>query len=382
MRFTKKLGALLCSAAIASIMVVPAAPALAEGEAQQAIPTVNKTLQVNNGSSVTATFKYTATPVEINIIGSDGQPTGAKTYTDGPEDVSISDVAITAENANATGTGYITFGGETDASKFAHAGVYAWKIVETTGTYPSSSVGEMQYDPQVYTLIATVENDDSATAAANKLKLGNFYVVKGEATQTKNDESAKADLNFTNTYTEKTTENGTDLVINKVVTGAQGDKTKKFDFEVTFKAPTYLPAGKTANNVLDEITATPTGATDVAWKAAAADGSRTITFKAANSESVKFTNVVAGTTYTVKETDVTGYTKSYSSVSNGGAATSASENVLIGENANTGTMTNDYTSVSPTGILINNLPYVLLIGVPLIALAAWFVMRRKRAYQD
>jgi hypothetical protein len=33
--------------------------------------------------------------------------------------------------------------------------------------------------------------------------------------------------------------------------------------------------------------------------------------------------------------------------------------------------------VSPTGILVNNLPYLVLVGLPMVALMAWFVNRRR-----
>ena len=41
-------------------------------------------------------------------------------------------------------------------------------------------------------------------------------------------------------------------------------------------------------------------------------------------------------------------------------------------------ITNTYTAPNPTGILIAVLPYVLMIGIPVAAFAAWFAIRRKR----
>lgn len=47
------------------------------------------------------------------------------------------------------------------------------------------------------------------------------------------------------------------------------------------------------------------------------------------------------------------------------------------------TITNTYKddSVTPTGLLVANAPYILLVGVPVVALVVWFVRRRQNANQ-
>lgn len=357
----KKRGMLAGLALAAALMLGMSIPAFAAATA----PTVDKTLQVNNGSSVTATFSYTATAKALTV-----GDTAETTYTDGPA-VAIADIALTATNAQATGTGAITFGGQADASAFTHAGTYAWVIKETANTY--SGIGTMQYDPQVYTLIATVENGTSG------LEFGSFVIAKGEASSTTNADKATS-LAFTNKYTETTSDQTTptDLTITKAVTGAQADKTKKFEFTVTFDASslTVLPAGKTATQVLDDIAAdTAGGATDVVATAASGN-TRVITFKAADAKSIKFTNVLAGVTYTIAETDVAGYTKSYAAVANGTNSTSTS-GLLVGENTNTGTMTNAYTPITPTGLVVNNLPFILMGLVAVAGLVVYGAAKRK-----
>lgn len=358
MRRQSRVAAFAVAAALSFSMAVPAFAATAT------VPSVSKTLQVNNGSSVTAQFQYTATPIELTV-GS----TAEKTYTDGPN-VAIANVDLTATNAAATGTGAITFGGKTDASAFKHAGTYAWKIQEATGTY--TGIGEMQYDSQVYTLIATVENGE------NGLQFGSFTIVKGEATSTANENKADS-LAFTNEYTETTSnqDTATDLTITKKVSGTQADKTKAFEFTVTFDASslTVLPKGKTAAQVLDDITATANGATDLT-PAAASGKTRTFTFKAADAKAVTFSNVLAGVTYTVKEADAAGYSQSYAAVSNGDNVT-ATSGVLVGENTNTGTMTNTYTTVTPTGLIVNNAPFIMLGGVAVAGVVAYGAAKRK-----
>jgi hypothetical protein len=38
----------------------------------------------------------------------------------------------------------------------------------------------------------------------------------------------------------------------------------------------------------------------------------------------------------------------------------------------------DENKVAPTGVLIDNLPYVLMIGIPVVVFAGMFVMKRRR----
>ncbi|MCI6274330.1 MAG: hypothetical protein MSA61_02365 [Coriobacteriaceae bacterium] len=330
-----------------------------------AVPQVNKQLELNPGSTVTATFTYTITPTELSTgTGSE------KTYTDGPA-ATIDDIALNnaSSDANNNGTGAIKFGGETDASAFAHAGVYAWTIRENA-TANGSGIGAFQDDAQAYTLIATVVNGD------NGLEFSSFEIVRGEATSVTN--TNKTDkIAFDNKYTETTLENGADLTITKVVAGNQGDKSKQFEFTVTFAAPSVLPKGQTAAQALNAITATANGATDIQF-ADAADGAttRTITFKAADAKGVTFSNVLVGTTYSVQEAAVDGYKQSWTATSNG-VESASQASLLIGENANNGTMTNTHEDVTPTGLIINNMPFIMLGCVAVAGVAAYGAAKRK-----
>lgn len=345
-----------------------ASPAFAD---TATIPTLNTKLTVNNGSSVTTTFSYTATPVELTVDGVDGE----KTYTDGPE-VKIADVTLDANNQEATGTGAITFGGKADASAFSHAGVYAWTIKENANTY--SGTGAMSYDDQVYTLIASVEN------GATGFEFGSFYVVKGTATSTNGaaPEDKVSSIDFSDSYTETTTDNNSDnnnsdLSIKKIVTGNQGDKNKAFEFTVTFDASSLkaLPAGENATAVLNHIVAEANGAT-ITEQGTATGNTRTFKFTAADAKAVKFSNVLTGITYKVEETATPGYTGTWSAISNGTSTTNTSD-ILIGENENTGVMTNEHKSITPTGILINNAPFIILGGMAIAGVVVYGGAKKK-----
>ena len=329
------------------------------------VPQVQKQLDLNPGSTVSATFTYTIMPKALTT--GNGTET---TYTDGPT-AAIAPIALTnaSSTANYTGTGAITFGGKSDASAFTHAGVYAWTIKENP-TQNTTGVGAFQDDPQVYTLIATVVNGD------NGLEFSSFVIAKGDVNSTANTDKASA-IEFDNKYTETTSENNTNLTITKEVAGKQGDKSKQFEFTVTFTAPSVLPNGQTAAQALNAITATANGATDIQF-ADAADGAttRTVTFKAADAKGVTFSNVLVGTTYSVQETKVDGYTQSWKATANGAESTSQ-DNLLIGEKTNNGTMTNTHSDVTPTGLIINNLPFIMLGCVAVAGVVAYGAAKRK-----
>jgi len=51
------------------------------------------------------------------------------------------------------------------------------------------------------------------------------------------------------------------------------------------------------------------------------------------------------------------------------------ENVLVGEKLNDNTFTNKFQDVTPTGLLIDNLPFILMIG---LGLAGFVALSKKR----
>ena len=92
----------------------------------------------------------------------------------------------------------------------------------------------------------------------------------------------------------------------------------------------------------------------------------------------------AGSRYTLTETGVPGYTASSVYLTNGTSTNGAAgqlgqdykvENILLGEKTNNNTVTNKINDVTPTGLLIDNLPFILMIG---LGLAGFVVLSKKR----
>lgn len=316
-------------------------------------PAVNKTLNLNEGSKVNATFSYNVEAIEINT-----DKEGVKTSTDGPLPT-IAD--ITLKDGNLTGSSKIVYG------EFTHPGYYAWKISEKADTYTGQ--GTMQYDTQVYTLITTVVN-----APEGGYKVDSSVIVKGLADKTTNAENLKVEsLDFTNSFVDFNY-----LTIGKEVQGNLGDKNMLFDFTITFTAPTVLPTGKTAADVLNGIDAIPTNKAEIIDFGTVSEDAttRTITFKASDSQFVTFDKVLVGTKYDITEAAVNPYKSSWTAVANGENTTSQTA-VLIGQAENKGTMTNTYEGTPTTGLLVNSTPFIMLGVVAVAGVVAYGVAKRK-----
>lgn len=242
-----------------------------------------------------------------------------------------------------------------------HAGEYVYKVTETQD--PANKVENVTYDSSEYTLRVYVVN-----------KNDNLEVEKitAEKAGTKT-----AKILFTNTYAK----NDATLTIEKKTTGKYANKTKEFNFEITFtKSPmsdkrTFT--GNIGSEPVECIAGTPKS------------------FTLADGEQLVFHNLPVGTTYVVKELDaLDGYTPSVTVVENrtttvnrtaaqeGDALDTLKEGGkknLVGEYENKVTFTNTHQGgVVPTGILMNNLPFILLVAVAIVAFVSLAVIKRRR----
>lgn len=253
-----------------------------------------------------------------------------------------------------------------DASKYPHAGVYTFTVSETKG-----DVAGMTYDGKTYTVNVYVVND------GNGLKVDSITASDGENKVT--------DISFDNTYVKDSS-----LTIEKEVTGAQADKTKHFDFKIKMtKASTDTRTSYTGT-IVKGADCTETHQ-DVVLTFGE-NGEATANVKLCDGDKITFDNIAAGTRYTVTEAGAEdGYTPSVTVVENGGNAQQAkatdeadgisAENKLIGENENSVVFTNAYADIPVTGIIVNNLPYVVLVAAAVCALTALVLINRRRQYR-
>ena len=279
------------------------------------------------------TFSFTATAV------TEGAPTASienvfYSSTDGRGDLSNKIYTLDKD-------GGITFG------DFPHAGVYEYTVKETAG-----DVEGITYDTTNYTMKVYVANDENG-----QLKVKEITADAGDGKEDS--------LSFTNTYRKDGR-----LEITKNTVGELADKTKDFEFTITFSK------SGTENDDAEFYTG-KIGNEDVEC----AIGKDT-TFYLHDGESLVFEDLPVGTRYLVTEAGVEdGYVPSVSVIENsettvdktGTDAAELSTNNdgsknLVGENENSVTFTNTYNDVPVTGILLKKLPFLMLIVLPGLAL--------------
>ena len=105
-------------------------------------------------------------------------------------------------------------------------------------------------------------------------------------------------------------------------------------------------------------------------------------YKLKHGQALVIMNAPVGAKYTNTETAVSGYTTTIAQTANGVASTPAAPtvtDVLIGEAANTSVYTNTKAAITPTGIVLNNLPYIT-IGI--LAVMGFILLARKKHVQE
>lgn len=276
------------------------------------------------------------------------------------------------------------------------AGKYEYTVKET-GTAPAITDGEHQkmiMSQAEYTMDVYVSN------VGNKLEISNIIVnkTKDDEGNTAQDTTGKVDIsntdkngfNFTNTYVQEAG-TGTDPVnpgpdyttygsldVSKIIktdAADTADTNKEFEFTADFTFPngtdgTTLGAKATIGDSTTSITGT------------------SHTFKLKHGQNVKFTGLPVGTKISVTESATPNYKGSAEVVINNETKKAVAEtkynealtvsDKTLGQNKNTVDVTNTYNYVPATGIIMNTLPYVLMIALCGAALMAFVAFKRRR----
>lgn len=339
---------------------------------------VSKTYNTEVGKA--EKFSFTATQVKAG--------TGIITTA---ANVTIPDISFTAEQ-----TGTTKQRAKVNFPTFTEAGEYEYTVTETQTAEPAVADGEhekMIMSKAVYTMDVYVTENTEGNLVIDNIIVKKMKDDKGDDAQgTKVTDIGDTDtngFNFTNTYVQEagTGTNPTtpdpdytnygSLNVSKTIdaNGGTADTAKQFDFTATFKFPAGTDAA-TLGGVKGN------GATIRIGQ----DG--TYSFKLKTTESMKFTGVPVGTKIAVTESRTPNYKGSAAVVINGttqdtvtatkyGEAITVSEKSL-GQKKNTVDVTNTYNYVPTTGIIMNTLPYVLMIALCGVALIAFVGFKRRR----
>lgn len=368
------------------------ATAKANGETSAKVA-INKVLNIAEGiTTPEATFTFTFTP-----------KTGTSSNGAPYETISDSNGKITAKNVvysksdllqpNQTSIKKDT-GNIFESVTYTHAGEYVYTVAETQNVgwaqilKNSVPIDSMTYDNRSYEMHVIVKNKQSSGVYISSVY---FKLVSTSSTAkvkpSEKGELYKYDL-FVNTYRknagkitnpneptpnkpkpENFNPGAKSLVIKKLVEGDSADKTKDFTFKLTFTKASTDDQGTFVGQV---------GSTSYTFE----NGKeKTITLH--HDQSLVFDNLPAGTRYKLVESGSQGYKATASYNENGvirnqtgtASADFTQTSILVGEKPNDNTITNSLPDVTPTGLLIDNLPFILMIG---LGLAGFVVLSKKR----
>ena len=371
---SKKMLAIVAAGAMTLGLAMPTSVFAADGGTTTKVTKayISKTYNTEVGKSETFSFK--ATPAAGNTT-----------------EVTIPDISFTeSETGSKTKRVEVKF-----PTNWPDAGKYEYTVTET-GASPAITdtkhqtmiMSQAEYTMDVYVsnngtgleisnIIVNKKKDDKGTAAKGKVDISN---------------TDKNGFNFTNTYVQEAgtgtnptdpdptyNENGS-LKVSKAVVNANGTATTSDD-EFAFTATFAFPTGTDANTLggIRDANGSPVKLTE----------GGTYTFNLKANGNMKFTGVPVGTTITVKESAAKNYKGSAEITINGAQLTPVSatkynaeltavNNEKLGQKQNTVDVTNTYNDVPVTGIIMNTLPYVLMIALCGVALIAFVGFKRRR----
>ena len=260
----------------------------------------------------------------------------------------------TKQSMNTVSSSYSTTGTlKTDVSKFTEPGIYHYLVSEAANNYEGVQIDTAVYD--VYVYVYANEN-------------GSLYVGDVAAIKLINGKKTKTDLGFENNYGAEGNDSTHDIVIKKIITGNQAKKNDTFTVTVTVNGA----SGEMYQVVLDE------GKAGTRTESITSGASKD--FTVTNDTTIHIYGLTASDTVTVVEkANTLGYSASYSVVKKSDNSVVSNKTINEGVNVtNDGSkaeVTNTKNVTSPTGIVMNYGPYMLMVALAGI-MAAFFLRKR------
>lgn len=387
-KFTKKMLAIVAAGAMTMGMAMPAMAA--EGTTADTVNNakeayISKTYNTEVGKA--ETFSFTATQItDGNDVIHTAHAVTIPTISFGTTDLGTT---IKTAKINLVGT------------DFPEAGRYSYTVKESETADPS--VTETAYEKLImskaeYRMDVYVVEKTGGTLEIDKIIVNKTKGDKDGETTGKVDigsDAKKNGFNFVNTYVQEAGTGTPDPdkpvtpdpdykkygalnVSKKVIQNVTDDQkslpTEKFDFTAKFG----FPAGTDANTL--------GGVKDKDGNGVTLDATGQCTFQLGNGENMKFTGLPVGTTITVTEAAKANYKGSTVVTLNGvetsKAATKYNEAITasgkLGQKKNIVDVTNRFNNVPTTGIIMNTLPYVLMVALCAAALFGFVAFKRKK----
>ena len=320
------------SLALVLILVLTMSVAVFAADNQEASFNLTYKLENADTSNPAETFTFTFT---------NGQVTDAAAGTVAP---SVPDATVSFDAGSATVDGLqkqvsVALGGVTWPS----VGIYTYDVNQKAGT-----TAGVNYSDVTAKLKVTVAWDEASSTYYTA------FVTLSLADEDNDGHTDTKTANFENVYSAGS------LSVTKNVAGNLGDRSKEFNVRVTFTAPEASVVNSTISYVVDGETETIAPVWD--------GNTASVQIALHHEETVTFTNIPYGVTYNVEE----------DSYKNDGYDTTYSDNKTgtIGKAADTVTITNTKGTDVDTGIVLDSLPYILLIAVALVGVVAFTAKKR------
>lgn len=380
-KLSKKMLAVVAAGAMTMGLAMPAFAAGAGEETTKVTKAyISKTYNTEVGKAMKFNFTATQNKTGADVVKS----TVACTIPS----ISFTD---SETGTNKKVSSEITFAPFTEAGKYE----YTVKETESNPVITDSAYEKLIMSKAEYKMTVYVVEDSTGACKVDQIVVNKTKDDKGNTAEGKVDIGDKADsntFNFVNTYVQEagtgpnpstpdpTYNNNGALKVSKTIAAPEGsiDSSATFNFTATFA----FPEGTDANT----LGGVKGNEADVSLT----DG--TCTFSLKHGQNMKFTGLPVGTKITVTEAGVANYKGSASVVLNGGTATTVAAGKYhedltavdgdkgdkLGQNKNTVDVTNTYNHVPTTGIIMNTLPYVLMIALCGAALFGFVAFKRRR----
>lgn len=235
-----------------------------------------------------------------------------------------------------------------DASKF-NIGSYIFEIKETSDT--PEVTGVTYATNSIYLLLQIAYTDDTSST---KQYIATLWKSYNSVTDNLSDKFNGTGA-FTNTY------DSGKLTVTKKLTGNNIDPNQKFEFTITFTAPT-------GEDWVNNVDVTALSGSNGSWSGNA------YTVSLGRDESVVFTNLPAGVTYTVAET---ANNLNYDLKSEVYSDTNKS---IAANDEDTATFTNHRDTDIVTGVILESAPYILLLALAAAGMFLLLTKKRSREY--
>lgn len=385
-------------------------------EEKEAEVTITKALKMGEGVTtpeITFTFKFTADNVdEVPSTGTNMPSVVDKTVT-----YSVADAGTTVD-------GVKTVHKETESLfngvTWPHAGVYTYTVKEDDkrpeSLTPRESLDFSQAEYKIRVYVANGEDGLYVAAIGTEIVVadGENGVAGEKVDGTPGDPTVEgkfSNIIFTNTYM-KTAGTGNPeeyaLAISKTVASSSEDafdtanRTQYFGFQVTVDksnansnaSQTYMAYIMDANGVVADIDnnydgTALTNETYGKYIPFTTGQAKTVSLK--HGQWISFVDLEVGATYTVTELAAANFMPKCDQVIGGEAPIAhtgtlgAALSVLstsITENEDRADFTNTYKTVTPTGLSVDNLPYIVLIGLGLGTLVGFAAAKSRKNHDE